>query len=113
MSKFFDNMAWVYRVAQAMMAVIVLGSLLAWAVWQTGAERVEYRELSGRLLEIRGGDDKTGKALLVGKIQLPDGNEIKLILPRRQPLPKVGDPIPLTYERYDDDSAYYFYDARF
>lgn len=113
MTKFFDNMAWAYRNAHTWMTVIALSGLLAWSVWETGAERVEYRELAGRLLELRGADDVTQKALLVARIQLPDGKEVKLILPRRQPLPKVGDEIPLTYERYDDGSAYYFFDARF
>ncbi|MDX2504187.1 MAG: hypothetical protein QNL62_06900 [Gammaproteobacteria bacterium] len=91
--------------------VFALAGILAWALWETSAERVEYREMTGQLLEVKGKDDPDKKAFLVGRIQLPDGKEIKLILPPQQPHPKVGDRVPLIYERYDDGQVYYFFNT--
>lgn len=111
MSNFFDNWAWAHRNARAWMIVIALGGMLAWTLWETRAERVEYRELTGQLLEIKGNDSANKGALLLGRIQLPDGQEIKVMLPPQQPHPKVGNRVPLLYERYDDGKAYYFFNT--
>lgn len=91
--------------------VIALSGLLVWALWETSAERVEYRELTGQLVGISANDNTDKNALLVGRIQLPDGREIKLILPPQPPHPKVGDRVPLIFERYDDGKEYYFFHA--
>jgi hypothetical protein len=109
MSRFFDNWAWAHRNAKAWGMAIALAGILAWTLWETSAERIEYRELTGQLVEIRGTDNSD--ALRVGKIQLEDGQEIKLILPPQYSQPKVGDRVPLIYERYDDGKVYYAFDA--
>ncbi|MDX2464151.1 MAG: hypothetical protein QNK31_06540 [Porticoccus sp.] len=109
--RFFDNWAWAHRNARAWGMVFALAGLLAWALWETSAERVEYREMTGQLLEVKGKDDADKQAFLVGRIQLPDGKEIKLILPPQQPHPKVDDTVPLIYERYDDGQEYYFFNT--
>jgi len=111
MGRFFDNWAWAHRNARAWGMVFALAGILAWALWETSAERVEYREIAGQLLEVKGKDDADKNAFLVGRIQLPDGKEIKLILPSQQPHPKVGDTVPLIYERYDDGQVYYFFNT--
>lgn len=111
MGRFFDNWAWAHRNARAWGMVFALAGMLAWTLWETSAERVEYREMTGQLLEVRGEDDLDKNALLVGRIQLPDGKEIKLVLPPQQPHPKVGDTVPLIYERYDDGEVYYFFNT--
>lgn len=109
MGRFFDNWAWAHRNARAWGMVFALAGMLAWTLWETSAERVEYREMAGQLLEVKGGADS--KALLVGRIQLPDGKQVKLVLPPQQPHPKVGDTVPLIYERYDDGQVYYFFNT--
>ena len=108
---------------QPMSDVIVLipgitGSVLqrngkdVWAVTK-GAIFNAFRTLGKSLeeIEIKGEDDPEKKAFLVGRIQLSDGKVIKLILPPQQPHPKVGDRVPLIYERYDDGQAYYFFNT--
>jgi hypothetical protein len=111
MGRFFDNWAWAHRNARAWGMVFALAGILVWALWETSAERVEYREITGQLIEVKGEDDADKNAFLVGRIQLGDGKEIKLILPSQQPHPKVGDKVPLIYERYDDGKVYYAFNT--
>jgi hypothetical protein len=106
MGKFFDNWAWAHRNARAWGMVIVLVGLLTWALWATRAERIEYRETSGELVEVIGGNQGS---LFVGRVRLDDGKEIKLYLPQQLP-PKAGDSVPLIMERYDDGSVLYAFD---
>ncbi len=113
MSRFFDNWAWAHRNARAWVMVVALGGMLAWTLWETSTERLERREVSGTLVEIRGADDPTNKALVIGRIRLADGTQVRLMMPQGRPLPKVGDQVPLIYERYDDGSQYYFFNAAF
>ena len=79
---------------------LALLCLLIWALWATQAQRVEYRELSAVVLELSGKD-----TLYTAKARLPDDNEIILVLSPRPPLPKVGDHIPVIFERYDDGTT--------
>lgn len=109
MGKFFDNWAWAHRNARAWFMVIVLAGLLAWALWETSAERIEYRETSGELLEVFGGGEVKNSGFAVGRVRVDDGREIKLYLPQQLP-PKVGDRVPLIMERYDDGSVLYAFD---
>lgn len=111
MGRFFDNWAWAHRNARAWVMVFALAGMFAWTLWETRVERVEYREISGQLIELKGKDDTDKNAILVGRIQLDDSKVIELILPPQQPHPKVGDKVPLIYERYDDGKVYYAFDV--
>ena len=51
MGYFFDNWVWVHRSAWVWGMVFVLARMLAWALWETSVERVEYHEVAGQLPE--------------------------------------------------------------
>lgn len=105
MGKFFDNWAWAHRNARAWYMVVVLTGLLAWTLWETSAERIEYHQISGDMLEVIG--ENSGIAM--GRVRLADGHEIKVYLPLQLP-PKVGDRVPLIIEHYEDGRVMYAFD---
>jgi hypothetical protein len=110
MGTFFDNWAWAHRNARAWGAVIALTGLLLWALWETRAERIEYREISGKLLEITPSSQTRDTGIYLGRVRLEGGQEIKLYLPPQQPHPQAGDRVPLIFERYDDGKVMYSFD---
>lgn len=99
------------RNARAWMTAISLFAILLWALWETPAERVEYRELTGELLTLTETlQTKNTPSLYMGMVRLPDGRQVRLMLPPRRPLPHKGDRIPLIYERYADGKILYAFD---
>lgn len=110
MSFFSNYYLYTHRLAYAISTIVVLLGLLAWALLETSADLVERKELRGELIEVAGDTNAPGGAFPVGVVQLADGGKIKLMLPVQQPLPRVGDRIPLIMERYDDGKVLYAFD---
>lgn len=105
----FTNLAdWLIslRNARAWATAFTLLMALLWLLWATRYERVEYRELYGELVETRQTPDPDSE---IGIVRLPDGRQVKLVLPFREPLPPLGTQVPLSYERYENGEEIFFF----
>ena len=89
-----------------LVATILLGALF-WILWTTSANRIEIKEITGELLEIITAGDKANPIYYNGKVRLIDGTTINISMSIRPPVPKVGDQVPIIFERYDDGKIMY------
>lgn len=95
------------RNARAMLVAVTLLGALIWILWETSAKRVEYQELTGELLEISAAGDKNDPMFYRGKIRLQDGSTVNVSMSVRPPVPKVGNHVPIIFERYEDGKIMY------
>jgi len=89
-----------------LVAVSLLGALI-WILWATNAKRIEYQELNGQLLEIVASGDQNDPLFYRSKVRLDDGKIIDITISIRPPIPKVGDQVPIIFERYEDGKIMY------
>jgi hypothetical protein len=108
--RFLINWYLANRNARAWVTAVFLLAFLLWAVWQTHAKRIEYKEISAQLVEVVGDQPTNTSGIYVGKVRLQDGKTVRLMLPPRRPLPQPGDSVPIIYELYDNGDVYYAFD---
>ena len=95
------------RNARAWLVAITLFGALLWTLWETSAKRIEYQELSGEMLEITVSGKKEDPMFYHGKVRLQDGKMVDVTMSPRPPLPKIGDHVPIIFERYEDGKVIY------
>ena len=97
----------VIRNARAWLVVFTLFGALVWVLWATHDKRVEYQELSGELLEITASGNKDDPMFYYGKVRIKDGPVVDITMSIRPPVPKVGDKVPIIFERYEGGKIMY------
>ena len=96
-----------FRNARAWMMAFVLFGALLWTLWATHDRRIEYKELSGELIEIVAAGNKDDPIFYNGKVRLEDGSVVGITMSVRPPVPKVGDKVPVIFERYEGGKIMY------
>ena len=96
-----------FRNARAWMMAFVLFGALLWTLWATHDKRIEYKELSGELIEIVAAGNKDDPIFYNGKVRLEDGSVVGITMSVRPPVPKVGDNVPVIFERYEGGKIMY------
>ena len=103
------------RNAYAMVMAIGLGGLLVWALWSWPAERVSLQQLSAEVLSITPAQATSpttkGRPMTVIVVRIPDGRRVRLMLDANT-RPPLGSKVPVTYERYADDSETFFFNRQ-
>jgi len=96
-----------FRNARAWLMVFALLGAFIWILWATNDKRIEYQELRGELLEVIASGDKDDPIFYHGKVRLKDGTVVDITMSVRPPVPKVGDQVPVIFERYEGGKIMY------
>ena len=96
-----------FRNARAWLMVFALLGAFIWILWATNDKRIEYQELRGELLEVIASGDKDDPIFYHGKVRLKDGTVVDITMSVRPPVPKVGDQVPIIFERYEGGKIMY------
>ncbi len=90
----------------------MLALALAWLLWETQTERIDYGDSSGIVEDVVTAQTAKGMANPVVTLRLPNGKRAKLMLSKNIPLPKKGERVPLSFEDYDDGSTLYWFNEQ-
>lgn len=96
-----------FRNARAWLMVFSLLGVFIWMLWATNDKRIEYQELSGELIEVTASGDKDDPIFYNGKVRLEDGTVVGITMSVRPPVPKVGEQVPIIFERYEGGKIMY------
>lgn len=107
MQSFIADLFIIIRNARAWLTAFVLFCALLWTLWATHDKRIEYQELSGELIEIVVVGNNDDPIFYKGKVRLQDGSAVVITMSVRPPVPKVGDQIPVIFERYEGGKVMY------
>jgi hypothetical protein len=97
----------IIRNARAWLVAFVLFGALLWILWETKDKRIEYQELRGELVEITAAGNKDDPMFYNGKVRLQDGTVVNITMSIRPPVPKVGNQVPVIFERYEGGKIMY------
>jgi hypothetical protein len=107
MSNLIADLFIIVRNARAWLMVLVLFGALVWTLWATKDKRIEYQELRGELVEITAAGNKDDPMFYNGKVRLQDGTVVNITMSIRRPVPKVGNQVPVIFERYEGGKIMY------
>ncbi len=107
MSNLIAELFILIRNTRALLVAIALLCSLIWVLLKTDNKRIDYQEVSGKLIEINSTGDPNDPMFFRGKVLLGNGTLANITMSIRPPVPEIGTQVPVIIEHYEDGRTLY------